>query len=235
MKLPASLLAALALITPVATAQDSEETSLVMSALEEMDGALLQRAFERLSEYAHTRYSRTEQRIAGLATMERITRHSVDSSVTVLSERASGDFTANGDGAEPKFLHRPEHIIPEDPPYLSERFREAFEYRFLPDTLLWGRETQVIAIRARPGAPHAVRHARYYLDRASNSLVALFLERSAGGMFFTERSRYFLQLRPGPHRAWVPHHIHVESRLALPFRRPRKVSRTATFYSYGAA
>ncbi len=128
----------------------------------------------------------------------------------------------------------PAGFIPADPPYLSDRFRDDFEFRFLPDTTLFGRRTQVIQVNAHPTHGHrqALRSARYYVDRELGAVVALHLERSTEALFYSENSEYYIRLRPGPIADWVPYLMQIAVRLQLPLRPARSVSRKVAFYGY---
>lgn len=134
----------------------------------------------------------------------------------------------------PDLTRIPSHVLPDDPPYLSARFHEDYRYRLLPDTLLWDRHTHVIDIWAND-ASQSITHARYFVDRQTNDIVAVSIERTENTLFFVEASRFYLSLRPGPGQTWVPHHMRFVSQLKLPLHPVRTIRTATTFYDYAAA
>ena len=129
------------------------------------------------------------------------------------------------------------YIVPEDPAYLSERNRDAYVYRFLPDTLMWDMVARVVEIRARPaeGDGQNIRRVRLYIDRSSQTLIAMFVERIDLAMWFREESRFYVHIRPAPSGRWVPYNTRFESRISVPFR-PTQLFRTvSTYYNFDRA
>ena len=117
---------------------------------------------------------------------------------------------------------------------IAPRNRDAILYRFLPDTTLWEAATQVIEVRARPGSGDAqsIRRTHLYLDRASGELVAVYIERTEGDLFFSEESRFYLHIRPAPDSGWVPSTARFLTRLRLPLRSPRQFRCVSAYYAY---
>ncbi len=194
-------------------------------------------AFAQVTAPQHTRYSRVVQQLgqSPTAIVERIVRQAPPQDAQVVAQSERGAFAGGFSGPSQNTLtieDLAEHIVEEDPAHLSTRFSEDFVYQTLPDTVLWNRPVQVIAIRARTNAAQPVQYARYYLDQ--ETVVAIYIERVRRTLFFSENTRYYLQIRPHKSGAWVPYHAHVYTELALPLRPVRRLGRTTTLYGYGA-
>ena len=230
--------------------QDPDERDAVLAALETLKQDALRRAFAGLSRYGYTRYTRTEQRDAAQQRtafsehITRIDRRNGQRRQTTLQADSSGVFdigalggfiTANPDQRDAESL--PEYVLTDDPPYLAPRNRDAFLYRFLPDTSFWNAPTQVIEVRAHPinGTGQALRRTRFYLDRASGELIAIYFERTEDALFFDEESRFYLRLRPTLDGSWVPFNVRFQTRLHLPLRAPRHLATVSTYYAYESA
>lgn len=228
--------------------QDPAERDAVLAALESLKQDTLRNAFAGLVRYRYTRYTRTEQHDATQRTafseyITRIDRHNGQRTQTILQADSTGAFdigalggfvTANPARRDAESL--PEYVLTDDPPYLAPRNRDAFLYRFLPDTLFWDAPTQVIEVLAHPinGTVQSIRRTRFYLDRATNELIAIYLERTENALFFDEESRFYLRLRPAPDGGWVPFNVRFRTRLSLPLRPPRHLYTVSTYYSYEA-
>ena len=115
--------------------QDPEERDAVLAALDSLNQDTLRSAFAGLDRYAYTRYTRTEQRHAGgqpAAFSEHITRidrRDGQAAYTLLQADSAGAFDT---GALGRFVMTdpdrrdaatlPEHVLPDDPPYLAPLF-----------------------------------------------------------------------------------------------------------------
>lgn len=223
------------------------ERDSVLAALDAVDRTAFDHAFETLQRYSFTRHLRTEQlgnddRV--MAFTERVVRfvREGDGHRAVLVEADSGGTFDYG------FFNRfvPEnakdvapvdlapYLLPEDPPYLMPRHRDAFEYRFLPDTLLWDVTARVIEVRARPETSdeQSFRRVRLYVDRNTGSLIALTVDRTDRALLFREESRYFVHIRPTQWGDWVPHTTRYLTRIRTPFHAMRQFRTTATYYEF---
>lgn len=224
--------------TPALQSETERAPALSALAAARPDG--LTNAFATVSTYAHTRRSRTETRshdqIAAVGQTLRM--HGLDDAMPpdILALDTLG--AAPADMTEyplpPDLTHIPSHVLPDDPPYLSARFHENYQYRLLPDTLLWDRPTQVIDISASD-ASQSITHARYFVDQQTSNIVAISVERTENTLFFVEASRFYVSLRPGPGREWVPHHMRFVSRLKLPLHPVHTIRTATTFYDYAVA
>ena len=201
----------------------------------------LQQAFQRLEETSYTRSTIVEQldtRGNRIASIERRVRHASSQEARILSVDSSGRFrfgwldrftSGTFDPQNPSRL--PVYLGSEDPAYLSERNREAYRYRILPDTVRYGRPTRVVLVRARPGADDekAVRQVRLYIDRESNQLVALNLVRQTDNLLFSEKSRLQAEIAPVAENGWKPATTQFDTQFDIPFQ-PTRTFRTASTF-----
>lgn len=230
-----------------AAAQDPDEREAVLAALETIKQDALRDAFARLPRYRYTRYQRIEQldtdrrRTAFVEGIMRFDLQENQRAHTLVQADSAGVFetgllgrvvAANPD--EDDAAAWPQYVLLDDPPYLTPRNRDAFIYRFLPDTLFWEAPTRVIEIHARPGPGEAqsIRRTHLYVDRESGELVAVYLERNEADLFFSEESRFYLHIRPAPDGGWVPHTARFHTRLRLPLRSPRHFRSVSAYYAY---
>ncbi|MEZ4703084.1 MAG: hypothetical protein R2834_22340 [Rhodothermales bacterium] len=224
--------------------QDAAERDSVLTAFATADTEPIRQAFAQLPHFAFTRYFRTEQLDKDaylVAFRERTVRHSGlpgTRRFEVIDQDSSGTFdfgfferfvSANVEKQDPKDLAP--YLLPEDPPYLAPRDYEAYFYRMRPDTLMTNGVSRVYEVRARPeqGDGKNIRRVRLYVDRASNVLVAVQLERIDLALFFREESRYFVHIQ-NVEGAWVPWNTRFESLIVMPFRPPQRF-RTVASYS----
>jgi hypothetical protein len=160
----------------------------------------------------------------------------------VLNSNSTGRFAfgwlqrfAAGPRAKVDFVTLPSHILPDDPPYLSPRNRDAYSYVFLPDTMLAGRAVRVIEVQALPegGKKQTIQRARFYLSQNDETLLALELERLEQGLLFREKSQFSITLRLTPDSSgWLPASTLVDVHLNAPFRPPEQFRTTRTFSNF---
>ncbi len=231
---------------PGSVVSEAERDS-VLTALRAVDRSAFDHAFEALNRYSFTRHRRTEQfdkndRV--IAFTERVVRFKKegDAHRAILVEADSGgtfDYgffnrfvSENVKDVAPVDLAP--YLLPEDPPFLLARNREAFDYRFLPDTLLWDETARVLEVRARPktGDEQSLRCVRLYVARDTGSLIALAIERTDRALLFREESRYFVHIRPTLRNDRVPHTIRFRTRIRTPFHAARQFRTTATYYEF---
>ncbi len=221
-----------------------------LTLLQNLNTQALRRAFERLPTYQYTIHTRTEQisALGGVtAAVERLVRHTRGSASLIRSDTIGAfDFGPLGRFAEADleadldFGDLPGNpaarILPEDPAYLAPRYREAYRYRLLPDTMFGGRPLHVIEVRARPQAEDdpEIRYARFYATQ-DGTVVGFDLIRVARPWLFHEASRFSLRLRPAPNGAWVPHRTRFRTRFHLPFRPPQQFRVTRVYSDYAIA
>lgn len=204
-------------------------------------------AFPRLEAFGYTRYTRTEQFDGDdfmVAFRERITRivreGSVDR-VDLISADSAGDFrfgffkkfvSENLGDLDP--VNLAPYVLSDDPEYLRARNRAKYEFRSLPDTLLWDTQARVIEVRARPelGDGLNIRRVRYYVNRATNELVAMYLERVDLALLFREESRFYMHMRPVAGGMLLPYNSRFDTRIRTPFRKDHRFRTVSTYYSF---
>jgi hypothetical protein len=226
-----------------ATSQQAE----VLTALESMDQEVMQQAFSDLSRIAFTTDTRTEQLDASgqvIATMRQTARHIGQDTTQVLDTQATGSFDfgwldrfMSEDINTPSFASLPTYTLPEDPPYLSPRNREAFLYSFLPDTVIAGTPVRVMEVRAltEAGEDQTIRHARFFITPEDNTLLQLSLSHLEKGLLFREESRFELALRPALDSTnWLPAYIRSDVKLNVPLRPTERFLSATTFSDFAA-
>ena len=223
---------------PPLSSDAAAERDSVLVLLRAADMGALASAFDRLDAFRYQVETRTEQFDAvGQATASRTVTADVtpqaDAPVAdVVLADSNGTFdyggfarfasSADGDllpGDNPALL-----LVPEDPDYLDARNREAYTYRFAPDTLLGDRRVRVLYVQARPGEgdDKPIRRARLYLDPATGDLVGLRLLRTMNSLLFSERSDATILLQAGPAGGWLPHRTRFETSLGALFTADRR-------------
>ncbi len=229
------------------TPEEEAAADSVLALLERIDETAIRSAFEGLANHAHTQRTRTAQfddNGALLASREREVRYDAEGVREIRSE-SSGAFDfgymrrfASPDEdiresslAAPDF---PDHIILDDPPYASARNREAWRYAFAPDSILFAGPVRVVRITARPGfaASRSIRRVQLYLDRNSDRLAGLYMERTHAALWFREESAFFLSAAPLASGAWVPHRTRFETRLKLLLRPVQRFASEAEYYDF---
>lgn len=230
--------------------QTPAERDSVVALLQAVDQEPFREAFARLDAKAFTRYTRVEQfddEDFLVAYEEHVLRHLTregERTFTVLDTDSAGTFnfgyfssfvSENVEMQDPPDLTA--HLLPEDPPYLSARNREAYVYRLLPDTLMWDHMAQVIEVRARPveGDGQNIRLVRLYVDRDTDALIGVYMERIDLALLFREESRFYAHVRPFAPGEWVPYNTRFETIIRVPFR-PAQLFRTvSTYYDYSTS
>lgn len=203
-------------------AQAQEEA---LEVLRTLDHAALWESFLRAPE--HTRYSRTERKTDGSPTPMievAVARAAIsDSSRSITESADSFDM--------PALISS---LLPEDPPYLEDRYSEDFRYSTLPDTLLLGRSARVVHVAAHPerGLKQPLQEVRYFIDNDLGDIVALSVTLRTQTLFYLESSAYFIQLRQAQGLGWVPYLVRIATHLKLPLRPAVSLLRTEAFYSY---
>lgn len=231
---------------PLLTPQESAAADSVTALLERIDETALRSAFRDVSARPHTQRIRTGQFDEDgtlLASRDREVRHDAEGTRAIRSE-SSGTFDfgylrrfVSADDLEAGLVAAdlPEYIVPEDPPYAVARNREAWRYEFAPDSMLSDRSVRVIRITARPGfdVSRSIRRVRLYLDRTSDRLVGIYIERVHAALWFREESAFFLSTARLPSGAWAPDHARFETRIKLLLRPAQRFRSSAEYYDFG--
>jgi len=205
-----------------------QEAIAVAGIIESLDVQLFEEAFRAGLARPHVRHQRVRRRDQrGLHLQQQMIQLGTDGLQVVLHSRGDMPDEPPGDLAQ-----LPRSIMPEEPAFLSARFRDEFVFRQLPDTLYWGHPVQIVDVTARPGSRQEIKVVRYTIDRATGQLVDYQLTRKNTQMLYSEHSRYRLSLRPGSADTWLPYQVDIEVLMRLPPARTRKFTREITFSDY---
>jgi hypothetical protein len=227
----------------------SEEAARVDSTatlLSGIDDTAFRAAFRGISDYSYTRYSRTEQfdtddyLVAFRETVHRSSAVEGVRQVNLQEEDSAGTFdfglfdrftSSNITAIDPVDLIP--YLLPDDPPYLKARNQGKYEWSFLPDTLLWDTQAKVVEVRARrlQGDGENIRVVRHYVDRTTNELIAMYLERIDLALLFREESQFFVHMRRADDGKLVPHNTRFYTHIKTPFETDSKFRTVSTYYN----
>ena len=207
---------------PSETEQETADAALEILSQSQTNEIL--NAFDEIATWSYTRHDRTENRTAReYESFTRQVRFDTSGSATVIM---GSDSVAALD-----LSGLAEAMIPDDVPYLMDRFKDEFSYQIREDTTYWTRPAYEIIIQARPGSAQEGITASYMYDAVSDKLISANLHNFDSTILFGESSRYQLQLRPIG-AAWVPHRLSAHVILKLPFGQEQIFARNVTFYDY---
>lgn len=209
---------------PSETEQEAADAALKILSQSQTDEIL--NAFDEIATWSYTRHDRTENRTAReYESFTRLVKVDTSGSVTVI---------VGSDSVEALDLPSlAEAMMPDDVPYLMERFKDEFSYQIQEDTTYWTHPAYEITVQARPGSAQQGVTASYMYDAASNKLISANLHNFSSTILFGESSRYQLQLRPIG-TAWVPYRLSTHVTLKLPLGQEQIFARNVTFYDYTA-
>ncbi len=224
---------------------EATKVDSVATLLSGVDDTAFRAAFTGINDYRYTRYTRTEQFDTDdylVAFRENVYRAGWEEGVrqiNVQQEDSAGTFdfgffdrftSSNMSGLDPVDLVQ--YLLPEDPPYLLGRNREKYEWRFLPDTLLWDTQARVIEVKARrfKGDGENIRKVRHYVDRTTNELIAMYLERIDLALLFREESQFYVHMRRADDGKLVPHNTRFQTHIRTPFETDSKFRTVSTYY-----
>ncbi|NNE71582.1 MAG: hypothetical protein HKN29_14630 [Rhodothermales bacterium] len=217
----------------------------VSTLLSGVDDTAFRAAFSGIDDYRYTRYTRTEQFDTDdylVAYRESVHRAGWDAglrTISVQQEDSAGTFdfglfdrftSSTLTGLDPIDLVK--YLLPEEPPYLQGRNREKYEWSFLPDTLLWDTQAKVIEVKARrlKGDGENIRKVRHYVDRTTNELIAMYLERIDLALLFREESQFYVHMRRADDGTLVPHNTRFQTHIRTPFETDNKFRTVSTYY-----
>lgn len=226
-------------------ASEATRVDSVSTLLSGVDDRAFRAAFRGIDDYRYTRYTRTEQFDTDdylVAYRENVHRAGWEDGVrqiNVQQEDSAGTFdfglfdrftSSTLSGLNPVDLVA--YLLPEEPPYLQSRNREKYEWSFLPDTLLWDTQAKVIEVRARPlkGDGENIRKVRHYVDRTTNELIAMYLERIDLALLFREESQFYVHMRRADDGTLVPHNTRFQTHIRTPFETDNKFRTVSTYY-----
>lgn len=227
--------------------EDRAHQDSVLAVLDAIDRTDFENAFDRLSNYAYQRYVRTEQYdeedflIAYDEYRIQIEGHANDRISTVERTDSAGAFdfgffnrfvSENVESVDPVDLVP--YVLPDELGYTNPRNTDRYSFRILPDTLMWDRLARVIEVRAKPDLADGlnIRVVRHFIDRSTNVLVGIYLERIDLGLLFREESAFYVDLRRTDDGEFVPNNTRFESTIKMPFRGTYKIRTVSTYTDY---
>lgn len=229
-------------VAPVGVIEAAERDS-VIAFIETVNQEPMRTAFERLEQYEYDRYLRTEQYDGDdflLAFMEHLIEAGSGPDgrrLTVTQADSAGEFdfgffnqfvSENVDNPDPVDLVP--WLLEEDPVYLNPRNVDKYAFRMMGDTLLWDRSAMIVEVRAKPEVADGlnVRKVRYYVDRSSRDLVAMYLERIDLGLLFREESTFYMHIQPVGGEL-VPWNTRFQTKIMTPFKGSYLIRTVSTY------
>ena len=230
-------------ISTVGPIEAAERDSLIAT-INEVKQEALRTAFSRLTNYSYNRYLRTEQFdiedfIVAFTEQRISTAATPDGPKSIITRADSGgtfDFgffkrfvSENVSDLDPVDLIP--YVLEEDPPYLNPKNVDKYSFRMKGDTLMWDREAKIFEVRAKPVAADGlnIRKVRYYVDTASNQLVAMYLERIDLGLLFREESTFYVHILPVGSGDLVPYNTKFETTIKTPFKSSYRIRTVSTY------
>lgn len=231
----------------VLSAEDRALQDSILTELSIVDHSSFQSAFGQLSNYAYQRYVRTEQYdeedflIALDEYRIRIEGPDGERTTTVERTDSAGAFdfgffnrfvSENVESVDPVDLVP--YVLPDELGYTNPRNTDRYSFRILPDTLMWDRLARVIEVRARRDMADGlnIRVIRQFIDRDTNLLVGVYLERIDLGLLFREESNFYVDLKRIDDGAFLPNNTRFESTIKMPFRGTYKIRTVSTYSNY---
>ena len=229
--------------SPVGIVEKVERDS-ILSVLGQVSQEAIRSAFSKLNNYSYQRYLRTEQydvddfSIAFSENIVAVTATAEGPKSVVTRSDSGGTFDF---GFFKRFVSEnvndpdPVDLIPfvleDDPSYLNPKNLDKYTFRVMGDTLMWDREAHIIEIRAKPDVADGlnIRKVRYYIERASNELVAMYLERIDLGMLFREESTFYVHILPVSGGVMLPYNTRFETMIRTPFKSSYRIRTVSTY------
>lgn len=221
---------------------DAAQEAEIFTRLQNLQTEPLRQAFAALHDDTFTAAVHLTQREANGALVanqqQRLFVLGADS-VQVVSENAPGTFSfgvfsAFADEADPSVPRLDaDQVLPDDPPYLAPRTREAYRYHQLADTLINGSQHHVYEVVARPetGDNQPIRRARFFVEPSENVLTGFYMQRREQALLYQEASQHFVRITPHG-TGWAADSLRLQARIKTPFRPAERyevaVSYTAT-------
>lgn len=158
--------------------------------------------------------------------------------VTVTRADSSGSFDASvlGRFAPQTDANQPPanvatQAFPDDPPFLSDRKREAFHYAYR-ERQYEGAPVHVVTIWAKPGESgidQSARFAKLTLHRGTHELLAAETVYAERTMLYRQDTRFDVRLKRGPGDVWLPRETAFRATLDMLLREPRHFRTTSTY------
>ncbi|MDA1029069.1 MAG: hypothetical protein O3B41_08470 [Bacteroidetes bacterium] len=230
-------------ISPVGPVERVERDSII-AVLGMISQDAIRTAFSKLNDYSYQRYLRTEQYDVEDFSVA-FTEHLVSVKATYEGPQSTITRADSGGAFNFGFFKRfvsenvsnadPVDLVPfvleDDPIYLNPKNLDKYTFRAQGDTLMWDREARIIEVRAKPDAADGlnIRKVRYYVERESNELVAMYLERIDLGMLFREESTFYMHILPVSGGVMLPYNTRFETMIRTPFKRSYRVRTVSTY------
>jgi len=230
-------------ISPAGPIEAAERDS-ILSMIENVQQDAMRSAFSRLNGYSYNRYLRTEQYDVDDFIIA-FTEHNIavapgpDGPVSIATQADSGgafDFGffkrfVSQNVSDPDPVDLVPYVLEDDPTYLNPKNIDKYVFRTPSDTLMWDREASIIEIRAKPDVADGlnIRKVRYYVDRATNELVAMYLERIDLGLLFREESTFYVHILPIANGEMVPYNTRFETMIRTPFKSSYRIRTVSTY------
>ncbi|NQV71582.1 hypothetical protein HQ496_00565 [bacterium] len=230
-------------ISPAGPIERVERDS-VISLLNQVQQDAIRSAFSRLENYSYNRYLRTEQFDVDDFIIA-FTEHNIavtptpDGPEQVIAVADSGgafDFGffkrfVSENVSDPDPVDLVPFVLEDNPSYLSPKNVDKYTFRIAGDTLMWDREAQIIEVRAKPDAADGlnIRKVRYYYEKNSKELVAMYLERIDLGLLFREESTFYVHILPVSSGEMVPYNTRFETSIKTPFKSSYRIRTVSTY------
>ncbi len=234
--------------TPLDPQTEQAQADTVMSLLSSSDREALDSAFERMYGYSYRRRTEVRQVSADTSVVARKTTNVAVSTVDgerrlrVLSTDSSGAFSTGLFGWFAERAVPSEDttalatmIMPEEPPYLKARGREAYYYRMLPDSAAEDAVFRRCLIEARPGAGDSqqIRRIRITVESSTKRIVAVHVTYDQQTLFYRERSSVGLTLkRVGNRENWLPARLALDTDVGSAFMPRKRFVAESTFDTF---
>ncbi|MDA0378149.1 MAG: hypothetical protein O3C45_11270 [Bacteroidetes bacterium] len=230
-------------ITPLGPGEKANRDSILVF-LDRVGQEAMTSAFGNLESFSYRRYLRTEQ-YDGDDFLLAFTEHIIETSGPASDRRSSVTQADSGGAFDFGFFNQfvsenvddpdPVDLVPwlleENPSYLSPRNLDKYTFRATRDTLMWDRSARIIEVRARPELADGenIRKVRYYVDRISNQLVAMYLERIDLGLLFREESTFYMHVQPVEEGVYVPYNTRFQTAITTPFKGSYRIRTVSTY------
>lgn len=230
-------------ISPVGPVERVERDSII-AVLETVSQDAIRTAFSKLENYSYQRYLRTEQYdVEDFSVAYKEHWVSVNATPdgpqsTIARADSGGTFnfgffkrfvSENVNTADPVDLVP--FVLEDEPIYLNPKNLDKYTFRAQGDTLMWDREARIIEVRAKPDVADGlnIRKVRYYVERESNELVAMYLERIDLGMLFREESTFYMHILPVSGGVMLPYNTRFETMIRTPFKSSYRIRTVSTY------
>jgi hypothetical protein len=230
-------------ISPAGPIEAAERDS-ILSMIDNVQQDAIRTAFSRLSNYSYNRYLRTEQYdvddfIIAFTEYNIAVTAGPDGPTSLATRADSGgafDFGffkrfVSENVSDPDPVDLVPYVLDDDPSYLNPKNIDKYTFRVRGDTLMWDREASIIEIRAKPDAGDGlnIRKVRYYVDLATNELVAMYLERIDLSLLFREESTFYVHILPVSTGEMVPYNTRFETMIRTPFKSSYRIRTVSTY------